>query len=165
MQNSVALVCLFAAKSALPDVVKFSKRFNSDVAMDWLPVNMLFCAMLMTGFLSLKALAVPMVTIFKNLTNVVILTGDWYFHGASISRGCDDAVHSYIMYYMHATPSSLLYDPRARACLRSSYRLHVLDLTDVGAVLRPSVASSALSPACSCVLLHAAYCAGSWRQC
>ena len=90
----MALVCLFAAKSALPDVVKFSKRFNSDVAMDWLPVNMLFCAMLMTGFLSLKALAVPMVTIFKNLTNVVILTGDWYFHGASISRGCDDAVHT-----------------------------------------------------------------------
>ena len=105
MQNSVALVCLFAAKSALPDVVKFSKRFNSDVAMDWLPVNMLFCAMLMTGFLSLKALAVPMVTIFKNLTNVVILTGDWYFHGASISRGCDDAVHTCI----HAC-HTLLYD-------------------------------------------------------
>ena len=55
--------------------------------MDWLPVNLLFCAMLMTGFLSLKALAVPMVTIFKNLTNVVILAGDWYFHGASISTG------------------------------------------------------------------------------
>ena len=55
--------------------------------MDWLPVNLLFCAMLMTGFLSLKALAVPMVTIFKNLTNVVILTGDWYFHGATISSG------------------------------------------------------------------------------
>jgi hypothetical protein len=68
---------------------------------------MLFCAMLMTGFLSLKALAVPMVTIFKNLTNVVILTGDWYFHGASISRGCDDAVHTSCITCMpHPPPSS-----------------------------------------------------------
>ncbi len=86
-QNSVALLCLFAAKSVMPGTVKFRARFNGDVAMDWLPVNLLFCAMLMTGFLSLKALAVPMVTIFKNLTNVVILTGDWYFHGATISTG------------------------------------------------------------------------------
>ncbi len=86
-QNSVALVCLFAAKKAVPNTVKFRKRLKWNVAMDWLPVNLLFCAMLMTGFLSLKALAVPMVTIFKNLTNVVILAGDWYFHGATISTG------------------------------------------------------------------------------
>ena len=71
----------------MPSTVKFRSRFDPKVAREWLPVNLLFCAMLMTGFLSLKALAVPMVTIFKNLTNVVILAGDWYFHGASISSG------------------------------------------------------------------------------
>ena len=85
--NSVALLCLFAAKKAMPTTVKFRSRFQRDVAVEWLPVNLLFCAMLMTGFLSLKALSVPMVTIFKNLTNVVILAGDWYFHGQNISTG------------------------------------------------------------------------------
>ena len=64
------------AKRLFPRIVKYS-RFNMDVAIDWLPVNLLFIAMLMTGFFSLKALAVPMVTIFKNLTNVAILAGDW----------------------------------------------------------------------------------------
>ena len=64
------------AKKLFPRIVKYS-RFNMDVAIDWLPVNLLFIAMLMTGFFSLKALAVPMVTIFKNLTNVAILAGDW----------------------------------------------------------------------------------------
>ena len=86
LQNSVAIVLLFLSQKMVPGVVKFS-RFQWSVALDWLPVNLLFIGMLMTGFLSLKALAVPMVTIFKNLTNIVILFGDWYFHGASISPG------------------------------------------------------------------------------
>ena len=75
-QNSVAVLCCMLAKRLFPRIVKYS-RFNMDVAIDWLPVNLLFIAMLMTGFFSLKALAVPMVTIFKNLTNVAILAGDW----------------------------------------------------------------------------------------
>ena len=75
-QNSVAVLCCMLAKKLFPRIVKYS-RFNMDVAIDWLPVNLLFIAMLMTGFFSLKALAVPMVTIFKNLTNVAILAGDW----------------------------------------------------------------------------------------
>lgn len=82
----MAIVALFIARKMFPGIVKFT-RFRWAVALDWLPVNLLFIGMLMTGFLSLKALAVPMVTIFKNLTNIVILTGDWYFHGASISSG------------------------------------------------------------------------------
>ena len=72
----MAVLCCMLAKKLFPRIVKYS-RFNMDVAIDWLPVNLLFIAMLMTGFFSLKALAVPMVTIFKNLTNVAILAGDW----------------------------------------------------------------------------------------
>ena len=52
---------------------------NWKTARSWLPVNVLFIGMLLTGFLSLVYVSVPMVTIFKNLTNLVTVTGDWYF--------------------------------------------------------------------------------------
>lgn len=35
---------------------------------------------------SLQYLAVSLVTIFKNLTNIIILAGDWYFFGATASK-------------------------------------------------------------------------------
>ena len=79
----MAVLCCMLAKRLFPRIVKYS-RFNMDVAIDWLPVNLLFIAMLMTGFFSLKALAVPMVTIFKNLTNVAILAGDWSAPSSSL---------------------------------------------------------------------------------
>jgi GDP-mannose transporter len=78
----------------------------------WLPINIIFCVMLFTGFKTcvrvvtrvfrvfrslltflavsayrLQYLAVSLVTIFKNLTNIIILAGDWYFFGQTASRG------------------------------------------------------------------------------
>ncbi len=55
--------------------------FNMNIAKAWLPLNFLFIGMLCTGFFSLVYVSVPMVTIFKNLTNLVTVFGDWYlFH-------------------------------------------------------------------------------------
>lgn len=36
---------------------------------------------------SLKFLNVPMVTIFKNLTNVLIMWGEWSFYGQTVTSG------------------------------------------------------------------------------
>lgn len=47
----------------------------------WLPVNLFFISMLFTGFLSLVHASVPMVTIFKNVTNLFTVFGDWYLFG------------------------------------------------------------------------------------
>lgn len=47
----------------------------------WLPINILFIAMIFTGFMSLVYVSVPMVTIMKNLTNVGTVIGDQYFFG------------------------------------------------------------------------------------
>lgn len=55
--------------------------FNLDTAKQWAPVNIFFCAMLFTGMASLQHNSVPMVTIFKNLANIVTATGDYYFYG------------------------------------------------------------------------------------
>lgn len=54
-------------------------NLNLVMMRQWLPVNLLFLAMLSTGFLSLVHSSVPMVTIFKNITNLFTVFGDWYF--------------------------------------------------------------------------------------
>eukprot|EP00899_Mesostigma_viride_P006138 jgi/Mesvir1/15525/Mv03177-RA.1 len=42
----------------------------------WMPVNVLFVLMVWTGICSLRHLSVPMVTILKNLTNILVAVGD-----------------------------------------------------------------------------------------
>ena len=66
-----------------------AKPINMSVTslLAWLPVNLAFTAMLFTGFVSLGHNSVPMVTLFKNLTNVFTVSGDWYFQGSTVSAG------------------------------------------------------------------------------
>lgn len=47
----------------------------------WAPVNIFFCLMLFTGMASLTYNSVPMVTVFKNVTNLVTACGDYFFFG------------------------------------------------------------------------------------
>ncbi|KAF3795588.1 GDP-mannose transporter [Nymphaea thermarum] len=44
----------------------------------WVPVNMIFIGMLITGMYSLKYINVAMVTILKNVTNILTAIGDTY---------------------------------------------------------------------------------------
>lgn len=53
----------------------------------WLPVNMLFVLMIWTSFYSLKFLNVAMVTVLKNLTNLITICGDYVFYKRSYSPG------------------------------------------------------------------------------
>jgi len=85
--QSVCAVALVFGCDALGVIQPGSTKFDRSVAIQWLPVNVFFVSMLSTGFLSLKHLNVPMVTIFKNLTNVGIMWGEWYFYGAHVSVG------------------------------------------------------------------------------
>ncbi len=52
--------------------------FNLKTARQWLPLNLIFVGMLVTSFLSLVFVSVPMFTVFKNLTNIIAVAGDWY---------------------------------------------------------------------------------------
>lgn len=54
-------------------------NFDMNMAKEWLPLNILFIGMLCTSFFSLVYVSVPMVTIFKNMTNLLTVFGDWYF--------------------------------------------------------------------------------------
>lgn len=55
--------------------------FSMETARQWAPVNIFFCAMLFTGMASLKYNSVPMVTIFKNVSNITTSIGDYYLFG------------------------------------------------------------------------------------
>eukprot|EP01036_Dinobryon_divergens_P032976 gene32976-42670_t len=48
--------------------------------------------MLCSGFISLVYVSVPMVTIFKNLSNLVTVFGDWYLFGEKVSWVCIIAI-------------------------------------------------------------------------
>eukprot|EP00934_Nitzschia_sp_Nitz4_P000328 Nitzschia sp. Nitz4//scaffold27_size158506//87913//89149//NITZ4_002604-RA/size158506-snap-gene-0.201-mRNA-1//1//CDS//3329545500//328//frame0 len=71
--------------------VEFSKfmkwveypNFNLTTAKQWAPVNVFFCMMLFTGMAALQYNSVPMVTIFKNVTNIITTAGDAYFFDAT----------------------------------------------------------------------------------
>lgn len=58
--------------------------FNFATAKQWAPVNIMFCGMLFTGMASLQHNTVPMVTIFKNITNIVVTIGDYYYFGTQV---------------------------------------------------------------------------------
>lgn len=78
-QAVVAVVCVETCKrqgwiERYPDL-------TWDVARAWAPVNVLFCAMLFTGMASLQTNSVPIVTVFKNITNVFTTAGDYFFFG------------------------------------------------------------------------------------
>jgi GDP-mannose transporter len=78
VQAAVAVVCVDLCKRlGLVDYPKFSWA----AAKQWAPVNIFFCLMLFTGMASLQFNSVPMVTIFKNVTNITTTAGDYVFFG------------------------------------------------------------------------------------
>lgn len=53
----------------------------------WWPANIIFVAMIGTGFYTLQTVNVPMVTLMKNCTNLLIILGDLIFFGKRYSLG------------------------------------------------------------------------------
>jgi GDP-mannose transporter len=47
----------------------------------WMPVNIIFVLMLATGIWALQLMGVAMVTIMKNLTNILTISGDYVMYG------------------------------------------------------------------------------------
>lgn len=80
VQAIVAVVCVEICKK-----MKWVEYPSFDIATakQWAPVNIFFCLMLFTGMAALQYNSVPMVTIFKNVTNIITTAGDWYFFGST----------------------------------------------------------------------------------
>ena len=61
--------------------------WSFQIARLWLPVNVLFVAMLSSSSLALRELCVPMVTVLKNLTNLFTIGGEYVLFGKVYGAG------------------------------------------------------------------------------
>src|ERR1700712_1168264 len=66
-------------------VAKF-RDFNTDEARKWFPISLLLIGMIYTGSKAIKFLSIPVYTIFKNLTIILIAYGEVLWFGGSVSR-------------------------------------------------------------------------------
>lgn len=79
-QAVIAVMCVEFCR--MSGMIENYPPLTVDVARSWAPVNIFFCAMLFTGMASLQTNSVPMVTVFKNITNVFTTFGDYIWFGS-----------------------------------------------------------------------------------
>lgn len=77
-QCIIAVVLVETAR--LLKIVEYP-TFNIETAISWLPLNLLFIGMLASGFIALTYVSVPMITVTKNLTNLITVAGDYFLFG------------------------------------------------------------------------------------
>ncbi|RVD88163.1 uncharacterized protein DFL_002358 [Arthrobotrys flagrans] len=61
------------------------RDFNMDEARKWLPISLLLVGMIYTGSKALQFLSIPVYTIFKNLTIIMIAYGEVLWFGGSVT--------------------------------------------------------------------------------
>lgn len=81
VQAAVAVLVLELAKAQ--KVVHY-EPYNSETAKKWAPVTFFFVAMLYTGTQATAGLPIHIVTVFKNVTNIIIVFGEWNLFGEKV---------------------------------------------------------------------------------
>lgn len=84
MQNAVATLMVAVLRAV--GVVSYPD-FDPRVAMSWLPVDVFFVIMLSTSFEAMRFLSVPMITVFKQLANLLTVGGEYFFFGKGVTYG------------------------------------------------------------------------------
>ncbi|QUC17549.1 uncharacterized protein UV8b_01790 [Ustilaginoidea virens] len=82
VQSIVGTVAILMCKQA--GMVRDLGPFDSQKAKTWFPIALLLVAMIYTGNKALQYLSVPVYTIFKNLTIIVIAYGEVFWFGSSV---------------------------------------------------------------------------------
>ncbi|KAL7422741.1 GDP-mannose transporter into the lumen of the Golgi [Cryptotrichosporon argae] len=82
VQSVVCVACVWAVKKA--GVISFREYSNAD-AKTWFPVSALLVAVIYTGSKSLQFLSIPVYTIFKNLTIILIAYGEVIWFGGAVT--------------------------------------------------------------------------------
>eukprot|EP00045_Choanoeca_perplexa_P016583 m.224806 g.224806 ORF g.224806 m.224806 type:complete len:340 (-) comp17300_c0_seq2:80-1099(-) len=81
-QSTVAVACLKLL--AMSGAIKL-ESFSLETAQKWAPVTIFFGLMLYTGSKTITYLSIPVLTVFKNMTNLFIAFGDWYFFDQTVT--------------------------------------------------------------------------------
>lgn len=80
-----SVVCLAAIGSLKSFGVITYRQFNKDEAKKWSPIAFLLVAMIYTSSKALKFLSIPVYTIFKNLTIILIAYGEVIWFGGKVT--------------------------------------------------------------------------------
>ncbi|EGV60423.1 GDP-mannose transporter into the lumen of the Golgi [Yamadazyma tenuis] len=82
IQSVTCIVAISTLKSL--NIITY-RQFNKDEAKKWFPIAALLVAMIYTGSKAIQYLSVPVYTIFKNLTIILIAYGEVLWFGAKVT--------------------------------------------------------------------------------
>nr|A8N9T6.2 RecName: Full=GDP-mannose transporter; Short=GMT [Coprinopsis cinerea okayama7\ len=82
IQSSVCCACVFAVKKL--GIISF-RDFDMKDAKMWFPISFLLVSVIYTGSKSLQYLSIPVYTIFKNLTIILIAYGEVLWFGGRVT--------------------------------------------------------------------------------
>ncbi|KAI5804045.1 hypothetical protein DFH27DRAFT_553788 [Peziza echinospora] len=80
-----SIVCVIAIQTCKSMNLITYRDFNSDEARKWFPVSVLLIVMIYTSSKALQFLSIPVYTIFKNLTIILIAYGEVLWFGGSVT--------------------------------------------------------------------------------
>ncbi|KAI9762333.1 MAG: GDP-mannose transporter [Chaenotheca gracillima] len=80
-----SVVCVLAIQTCKTAGVITYRDFNSDEAKKWFPISLLLIGMIYTSTRALRYLSIPVYTIFKNLTIILIAYGEVLWFGGSVT--------------------------------------------------------------------------------
>ncbi|KAJ0423394.1 hypothetical protein BJY00DRAFT_278441 [Aspergillus carlsbadensis] len=80
-----SVVCIIAIQTCKACGLITYRDFNLDEARKWFPITLLLIGMIYTGSKALQFLSIPVYTIFKNLTIILIAYGEVLWFGGSVT--------------------------------------------------------------------------------
>ncbi|KAI9810998.1 MAG: GDP-mannose transporter into the lumen of the Golgi [Pycnora praestabilis] len=80
-----SVVCVVAIQTCKSFGFITYRDFNSDEAKKWFPISLLLIGMIYTSTKALQFLSIPVYTIFKNLTIILIAYGEVLWFGGSVT--------------------------------------------------------------------------------
>ncbi|KAJ5812539.1 GDP-mannose transporter [Penicillium riverlandense] len=80
-----SIVCIVAIQTCKSMGLITFRDFSSDEARKWFPITLLLIGMIYTGSKALQFLSIPVYTIFKNLTIILIAYGEVLWFGGSVT--------------------------------------------------------------------------------
>ncbi|KAL8910004.1 MAG: hypothetical protein Q9171_004699 [Xanthocarpia ochracea] len=80
-----SIVCVVAIQMCKSSGIITYRDFNSDEARKWFPVSLLLIGTIYTSTKALQFLSIPVYTIFKNLTIILIAYGEVLWFGGSVT--------------------------------------------------------------------------------
>ncbi|KAL2219755.1 GDP-mannose transporter 1 [Thermoascus aurantiacus ATCC 26904] len=80
-----SIVCVVAIQTCKACNLITFRDFSSDEARKWFPITLLLIGMIYTGSKALQYLSIPVYTIFKNLTIILIAYGEVLWFGGSVT--------------------------------------------------------------------------------